>query len=115
MKIRHVSIDAVPNFLKKIQENRICQLETQMQQNLYINNSMHIQLVAQMQQFQATLQQKFFEHQHSTNHSYPQRNQVNWYVMFPAGHTPYPPAFPQVPPLPTVKLYTNRVKTTIYW
>ena len=83
---------------EKIQENSIRQLETQMQQNLYINNSMHIQLVAQMQQFQATLQQKFNEHQHTTNHTYPQRNQVNWYGMSKAGHTPYPPTLPHVPP-----------------
>lgn len=33
---------------EKLQENRIRLLETQMMQNLYINNAMHIQLVAQL-------------------------------------------------------------------
>ena len=36
----------------KLYENRIRLLETQMMQNLYINNAMHIQLVSQMRQYQ---------------------------------------------------------------
>ena len=94
---------------EKMQENRIRLLETQMQQNLYINNSMHIQLVAQMQQCQAAMQQKFVESPYPTNHIYPHGNQGNWYGMPPVGHTPPPLPFPHIPPPHTVKRYTNRV------
>lgn len=40
---------------EKLQENRIRPLDTQVMQNLYINDAMHIQLVAQMRQNQPVI------------------------------------------------------------
>ena len=103
---------------EKMQENRIRLLETQMQQNLYINNSMHIQLVAQMQQCQAAMQQKFVERPYPTNHTYPHGNQGNWYGMPPVGHTPPLLPFPHIPP-PPPHIRSNVIPTestsAIYW
>ena len=39
-------VDCCAELKDKIQENRMCLLEMQMMQNLYINNALHIQLAS---------------------------------------------------------------------
>ena len=73
---------------EKLYENRIRLLETQMMQNLYTNNAMHIQLVSQMKQYQPPIYPCNHELLNTSNQSY--RGMNSHMIGQPNIHPGYP-------------------------